>query len=325
MAKFTGARIDLGVGKESVRGTGVAPTYWLRPSEVSVDEKVMRSMDESTRNLIEDSVDSQVVGKLADGEFTLPIRDSSIGLLLLNIFGTDTPAAKSAPKATLYVHSVTVAQSNQHAEITMLLKEANADKDYALSMLTGMELSIELGKHATAKFGFRSKTGAVQARTATYTAENIFLPNHGVVKFASALSGLTAASGIKVRSVNLKIDKKIEDDRALGSVDPEDILNTTFSVTGEIELVYDATTYVTSLLANTAQALRIDLQNTAVTIGTSANPGLQINLAKVLLEEVSRGFGKGDIVTQTLSFKAFYSDTDSSMIGAVLTNLVASY
>jgi hypothetical protein len=48
-------------------------------------------------------------------------------------------------------------------------------------------------------------------------------------------------------------------------------------------------------------------------------------LAKVLLEEVSRSFGKGDIVLQTLKFKGFYSESDSSMITAVLRNTVASY
>lgn len=324
MSKFIGSRIDLGIGRETTRGTAVAPGYWLRPSSVSLDEMVIRSNDESTRNLIEDSIDSQVVGQFAEGEFELPIRDRSFGLLLYSLFGGVSSAVKGG-ESIVYEHTYTVQQSNQHPSLTVHLKEANAAKDYALAMLTSMDLSVELESHAMATFGFRSKKGATGSRTPSYISENIFLPIHGEVKFANDLSGLNAASAIKIRSFSMNINKNAEDDRALGNLGPEDIVNKQFAVEGEIELVYDDQTYVNNMLNNTTQALRIDLTNSSVSIGTSSNPKLRFELAKVLLSEVSRNFEKGDIVVQTLSFKGFYSETDSLLIRSILTNLVASY
>jgi len=89
--------------------------------------------------------------------------------------------------------------------------------------------------------------------------------------------------------------------------------------------VYDDQTQVTNLLGNTAQALRIDFTNTAVTIGATSNPRIRFEFAKTILEEVPRSFNKGDIVTQTLKFKAFYSESDSSMVTNTVRNTVASY
>lgn len=322
MSKFIGSRVDLGIGKETVRGTAVAPGYWLRPSEFSVDERVIKSLDESSRNLIEDSIDSQVVGKFAEGSFSLPVRDKSFGLLLLSMFGS---VADATVETGVYDHTYSVQQSNQHQSLSVHLKEPNTGKDYALAMLTEMEFAVELEKHAMAKFGFRSKGGTSFSRTATYVSENIFLPTMGDVRFAANLAGLGAASAIKIRQVSLKVSKNVEDDRALGDANQQDILNRQFQVEGEITLVYDDQSYVTNLNGNTAQALRVDLTNTGVTIGSTSNPRVRFELAKVLLEEVSRSFGKGDIVLQTLKFKGFYSESDSSMISAVLRNTVASY
>ncbi len=322
MSKFIGSRIDLGAAKEVVRGTAVVPSYWLRPSEVSVDERVMKSLDESSRNLIEDSIDSQIVGKYAEGSFTLPIRDRSFGLLMLALFGS---VADATPEAGVYDHTYSVQQSNQHQSLTLHFKEPNTGKDYALAMLTEMEFAVELEKHAIAKFGFRSKGGSAMARAAAYISENIFLPTHGDIRFAANVAGLGAAIPIKVRQISIKVTKNVEDDRALGDVNQQDILNRQVQVEGELTLVYDDQTYVNDLLNNTVQALRIDLTNTSVTIGLVSNPRIRYELAKVLLEEVGRSFGKGDIVLQTLKFKAFYSESDSSMISTVVRNVVPSY
>lgn len=322
MAKFTGSRIDLGIGKETARGTAVAPGYWLRPSDVTIDEKVVQSVDESSRNLIEDSIDTQLVERFAEGSFTLPVRDKSFGLLMLALMGA---VNDTTVESGVYDHVFTVQQSNQHQSLTVHFKDQNAEKDYALSMLTDLEFAVELQKHAIAKLGFRSKIGASQVRSASYVSENIFLPTMGDIRFATNLAGLGAASPIKIRKVTFKVMKNAEDDRVLGSPDPQDILNRMFVAEGEIELVYDDQTYVNNLLNNTTQALRIDFTNANVTIGAVSNPRIRFELAKALLQDVSRKFVKGDVVVQTLKFKGFYSESDSAMLNLTVRNTVASY
>jgi len=78
-------------------------------------------------------------------------------------------------------------------------------------------------------------------------------------------------------------------------------------------------------IAGTAKAMRIDLINTDVTIGNSANPRVKIDLAKVIFTEISKVTALNDVVRQTLSFKAHYSISDTKMVQIVCTNVVASY
>ena len=71
--------------------------------------------------------------------------------------------------------------------------------------------------------------------------------------------------------------------------------------------------------------MRIQLQNTDVIIGNSSNPAFIIDLAKVFFNEFSRDTTLGNIVSQTIKFKGYYSITDAQAIKTILTNTVSSY
>jgi hypothetical protein len=324
MAKFIGRTADVGIAKEASRGTPQASaTYWLPKISMSIDDKIEQAIDESSIGVIEDSPNAQTISKFAEGEIEGNIQDRSFGLLLLSVFGNSTPSGPA--QTTVYTHAFSVAQDAQHDALTIFLDDGNQDYRYALGVIDSLELDIALGKYATYKAGFRSKKGETTTNSPTYIAENHFLPQHGSVKIATNLAGLTAASTIDIRSVNLKLMNNLEDDRKLGSLDQVDILNKQFSVEGTIELVFNDNTFKTDQLADTAKAMRIRLTNTDVTIGSSLNPQLTIDLAKVKFGEFTRNYGNNDIVTATVAFKAFYSLADSSMITMELINTATSY
>jgi hypothetical protein len=109
-------------------------------------------------------------------------------------------------------------------------------------------------------------------------------------------------------------------------VDPADILNKQFVCSGTIEALFDdEATFKTVVLGDTAKAARFDIKNTGITIGTSSNPELKIDLAKVKFSEITRATPIGDLVKQTLGFKAYYSLSDSKLFQCILTNLAVSY
>ncbi len=130
---------------------------------------------------------------------------------------------------------------------------------------------------------------------------------------------------VNVRSVKLSINKNIEDDRKLGSINQVDILNRQFSVEGSIELVFDAVTFKTFMMADTAKAVRLQLTNSDVTIGAASNPKITIDMAKVKFSSFEKTYGNDEIVMSTVNFRAFYSTTKSDMITVELMNETASY
>ncbi len=323
MTKFIGALADVGIKKEAVRGTAeTSADFYLPKMSLTYDDIIEQADDENTIGVIEDMVDRKVVGKMAEGEIEGKISDKAIGLLLYALLGAK---AVSGPTDSAYTHTFTVAQSAQHQSLTFFVDDDNQDYKYALGMLKSMEIQAEINKFVNFKIGVRSKVGATATLTPSYTAENNFLAQHMVFKTATTQSGLTAASAINIRSVNIKIDKNVEDDRALGSVAPVDILNKQIAIEGELEIVFNDETFKTDMLADTAKAMRIEMNNTDVLIGATSTPKLTIDLHSVKYSNFKRNYSNGDIVTASVQFKAFYKIADSKMVTVTLINAQSSY
>lgn len=323
MSKFIGALANIGFTKEAVRGTAeTTPTFWVPNTSFSMDDVIEQVIDENVLGTIEDSVDAKVVHKSSEGEMEGKIGDKSLGLLLYSLLGAK---AVTGPTDSAYTHTFTVAQSAQHQSLTIFQDDPNQDYKYALAMLKNWELNCELGKFVTYKVGFKAKQGVTSSVTATYAAENTFLPQHGVFKIAATAAGLGAASAFNIRSVKLSVNKNIQEDNAIGNVAPVDILNTQLSIEGEIEAVFNDETFKTQMLADTVQAMRIDLINTDVLIGATSKPQLTIDLNAVKFSEFTRNYSNKDITTATVKFKAFYKLADAKMVTMTLINAQASY
>lgn len=324
MSKFIGRLADIGIAKESVRGTAEsAATFWLPKLTLTVDDGIDQVVDESSIGIIEDSTSSSIVSKYAEGDIEGNIYDKSFGLLLLAALGSVNTTGPA--ETTVYTHAFSVLQSAQHPSLTLFQEDPNQDYKYALGVLRSLEIDVLLGAFAKYKAAFRSKVGASATLTPSYSAENVFLPQHATLKTASNLAGLGAASAVNVRSVKLTINKNAEDDRKLGSVDPADILAKQFSVEGSVELVFNDETFKTDMLADTAKAMRIQLANTDVTIGSTKNPTITIDMAKVKITKFQRKYGNNDVVTAVADFKGHYSLGDTSMISVTLQNTQTSY
>lgn len=411
MSKMTGDLVQVGVVKEATRGTKKAPAYELRWGELEFNQKVMTALDESRTGILEDNRDVKVVGKFGEGSITAPLRDKSIGLFLLSLFGT---SSSSSVSDSAYTHTITVQEAVQHQSLCFHKKDLNGGYDYALAMISSLELSVEPDKLAMFTANFRSKagtntlgtftvtlatpgvftltahtlasgdavvlsttgalpTGLVAGTTyyvyyvdvntfnlcptqadaiagtnkivtsgsqsgvhtatlvgrylaATPTTEYVFLPQHCTFKTAATQATLTAANAINVRSLKLTTESEVEEDRSLGSTDPSDINNKGFSVKAEISYVRAADTYDTALLAGTAYALRIDLNNADQLLGTTSTPRLYFDIHKAILESADTDISKGDLAVQNLVFRASYKEgaDDNAMVKAFLINTVAT-
>lgn len=320
--KYIGRQQSLGIGKETTRGTAVVPAFWLPLINFDFDDKFEHVIDEQLRGIIEDSEDLKVVKKWSEGEIEGHIRDKSFGLLLLAGFGAISSVVK---ETTAYNHTYSVQNGIQHQSLTVEGKNSNEQLAFVLAMINSLKIKAELGKFVEFTAKLIAKLGASASNTPATTVENKFLAKDIIVKFADNLAGLDGASAIKVKNVNLTINKNIESDDILGSIAPDDYNNKQIAIEGGIELNYDAATYKALALAGTQKAMRIDIINTDVTIGASSNPELKIDLARVKFTEWSKSGGLNDIVKQTLNFKAFYSISDSKMVSVVLTNTQTAY
>ncbi len=328
MSKGIGRLMSAGIAKESVRGTAeTAATFYIPFSEANFIPKDDKITDEQSYGVIEDSIAQSIVKEWSEIELGAPLTDKSFGLILLAALGSVNTASNPDAGGNVKDHTFTVSQSSQHQSLTMFLDDpiGAADYKFALGALSSLEISYELGKYVTYKAKFMAKKGASATLTPSTTVENRFLPQNLTFKLATNLAGLTAASAVAIKKVNITIEKNLESDDVLGSTTPADFLNKQFSIKGSLEAIWqNEADFKTAALAGTAQAMRIDLIS-AVTIGTAAHPQITIDLAKIIFSDHSDPIKLNNIMTQTLSFKALYSTTDSKLVTIKLTNLQTSY
>lgn len=329
MAKAIGRQYSVGVARETTRGTAeTTPTYYPQFAEAGVDEKLEFAEREEAYGVIEDAVGADITKQYAGINIKLPVGDKSFPLFLYAALGALSTGDNADSDASIKDHTITVSQTVIHQALTFFLNDPVGGNDYkhAMGMIESLSIEAVMGKFVEATIQARAKKGGTNSITPTTTAENRFLPQHVVVKLATDLSGLGAASALTIKSFKLNITKNLEDDDVIGSVDPADFNNKQLTIEGEFEANWESeTTYKTIMQAGTYKALRFDMINTGVTIGSAANPQVRIDLARVLLKEVTRPIKVNDIIRQTISFKAYYSVADSKMITCLATNAVASY
>lgn len=326
MTLAIGRTVDLGIARETTRGTGVAPAYWVPRVSFSFDDKIIQARETAGIGQLADSDAAFVTTRYGAGDLESEIRDQSFGLFLYAMMGT---LSTSGPTDSAYTHAFSLSESAQHQSLSLTVQDVNTNEMYELVMLDSLEIVCELDSIVSFTASFMGKQGQTftPARTVTYVAENKFTKKHLQLKIAANLASIAAASTISVKRYVLRINKNVVMDDALGTAEPEDFLNRQFSVEGEVELNYNDETYKNYMKNGTNRAMEFKLVNTDATIGASTNPSLTIQMPLVDFFDWEPDYSNDEIVRQTITFKGNYDISGGNNIISTcsLVNTVASY
>lgn len=326
MAKFIGRVANVGVAKEASRGTGVAPTLAIPKTNFNVEDKVTKARSEMDFGTIAGAGNqSLVTQKWAEGDLEGDILLKSFGLLLLNLFGSESVAGSAAAG---YTHTYTLTESSQHQSLTLTLSDDIGTRQFPLAMINSLEIEANLEECVKYTVGFMSKNSMDYATyNPTYVADAKLLGRHTAVKIAATTGDLAAASEIAVKSLKLKIENNTMLDFKLGSIQPADILNQHIVISGELELNYEDRSYQALMLDGSYKALRITIANPDVTAGSSSGvPTFQIDLSRVDFEGWENDAPNDEIATQKITFYALYDITNANVINsAFVINGVSAY
>ena len=324
MSNLIGRLRSVGLAKESVKGTAVAPTYWLPYQTFNPNPVIQNKTKDGATGRIEAGHENAIVSQMAQPSVDGILTDKAIGLVLLSALGAVSSAAKSAPNTSVYDHTFTVKNDNDHPSLTLSYKDANFGKNIAYAMLSKLEIEAKITDFVRYKAEFIAKLEADGTLTPANAAENAFVPKHITVKIADTVAGLGAASAIALQSVKLSINKNAEAIFGLGSHDPSSIVNKELEIVGDIECLENDASWKTLFTGGTNKAMSITMLSDTV-IGTSSAPQLVITFNKVYFDTYKESANLKDLIKENLSFKMLYSLTDSKAVQAVLTNLATAY
>jgi len=304
MAKFIGRLLDIGVARESTRGTSVAPVIRFPQTTLSLDDKVVKARSIGGLGTLADSEESFVTTKYGQGDLEGEIRSKGFGYLLYAMLGGYT--APAAPLDSAYIHPFTVSQSNTHQSLCFTVVDPNTSESYPLVMLDSLAITSELDEVVRYTASFMSKKGNSTGNTVPAAVhEYKFTKKHLRFKIAANIASLSSASAISLKSLTLTIAKNVALDDVLGTAEPEDIYNRQLSVEGTITLNYVADTYKNYMKDGNHKAVEIAFINRDVTIGAgNTYPSLKIQLPKVDFFDWEPDYSLDEIVSETFSFKA---------------------
>lgn len=326
MGRIIGRLTKIGLGRETTRGTSVVPLYWIPVLDLGFDDKIELKDNESGFGNLANIQDSRITKQWGEGDYSGKIYDKSVGLELTLLFGA-LPVSTQRTTTGVYDNVYAMVQSNQHITGTAGVVEANYSARFALAAINSWSLESEVGDYVKRTVNLMSKKSASASDTPAYTNENEFTAKDMSIKFAAAGAvdaTIDAATAVKIRSVNLDINKNADGLQVFGSNDLDDIVNKSVEVTGEFEMYYDDRTYHTLAAAGTHQAIRIEMLDTSTIIGTSGthNPALRFTMREVALDFPERGFDNNDITTIKVGFRAMLNLATGTQIEARLTNAV---
>lgn len=218
--------------------------------------------------------------------------------------------------------------TNTHPSFTLYGSDPVGDERAPYCMLDSLEMEFIVGDFGkfTSKF-MGKKLETASAQSPSYTSDNPFLTKHAAVKFASDESGLNAASASVVQRFKLGVSKNLKDVQAFGDTDISSIHNQQFGIKGDLEAIYNTTTYRDYVANSTKKACRIQAINDDVTelftaSPTSDNvyPSVYVDMARLSFNEWDRSDDNNGLVNQTMGFSGEFGVSEAMTIEILLLN-----
>jgi len=324
MAEIIGRNIEIGIATEATRGVAeTTADKWGRKMTANVVERATHVVDETTRGVLEDGEGRRVVQTFVEGDIEGIAHADMIGYLFANLYGI--AVATEVEAGEVYSHVFNLKQDIQHQSLTLFAKDGSVQQSvFGNAMVSTMELSATIDDYVRFTAGFIASSSASNADTPSYDTEYDWIARDIEVKVAATEGGLTGATDVPAKSLSVSFDQGLIRDHVVGSYTPDDVYNAKMMIEGTMTLNFADEVYKDYYLGNDSLYMSITLTGEAL-IGTTDVPTMEILLYKAQFTDWNRSGDASDLVTQEVTFRAFYNSTDQKQSQVTLQNKTTAY
>lgn len=326
MTFVKGEDINIGIARETVRGTPETPSQWIPGrTPTGVHLVVDKVPIKETRGGGMSSQGNVMVQKRSEGDLEFNVRNNSIGMLLLSLLGSVSTSANGSA----YDHTFSILTGNpQHPTLTLGLSQlGQQDYEYKKCICTALELRTPIDDlvNATAEF-----MGVDEATHADYSpafadTDHYFRHYDVTIKMAADVAGLGAASAMAVKEFSLSLANNGRVNQNIGSLNPADVFGLMHEITGSIAVDYDGEANHAIYAAEAYKAMEITLERSDIDLDTGIHPKIVITLPKISYSNLTPDRPIDDIATEGIEFMAHYDEDEAKGIEIVVTNSIANY
>jgi len=294
----------------------------MRKVTANVVERATHALDDSTRGRLEDGEGRRKVQSHIEGDVEGILHADVLGWFLANIYGVvNTTTVTGSVKS----HVFTLRQNIQHQSLTLFAKDGSVQQSvFSNAMINTLEITAAIDDYVRFSASFLAAVAASNSATPSYDTEYDFVARDITVKIADSEAGLAGATATKVKDLGIKWDQGLIRDHVVGAYAPGDIYNARLMIDGNFTLNFADETFKDLYLGNTAKYMSITIAGEA-DIGSGNFPTITIVLNKVQFMDWNRAGGANELVTEPITFRAFYNPTDSEQSTVTVKNLTASY
>ena len=322
MSEFIGRSISFGVAKESTRGTAASSaSKWVRKTKADVIPKATRVIDQTSFGTLEDSDRVRTVRRWNEGTLEGNLHADVVGYFFMNLYGSPTTTADSSA----YSHAFTLSQSITHPTLSLFVQDGDV-RDVVMpgAVISSLEITAQTDKYVAFNAAFVGKQESTVSSTPSFGTDYDWISKDIVAKVASTNSGLSSATALKLKDLSIKWTSGAVADYVFGSISPDNIYNGTFAIEGKFTRNFTDTTFEDMFTGDTDTYMQIDITGDTE-IDTGIYPELTILLNKVQITDWQRISTNDQLVTEEVSFKAFYNSADTQQSSVTLVNLTSSY
>jgi hypothetical protein len=247
--KGIGRLIQVGLAKETTRGTAISSAAWWNPwNDLTLDEHKEFAVDAQSYGVIEDSTNLTQTKQWAQGSISGSVLDQSFGLILYSMFGTLTSHSTHSGESIVYDNIFNIQEGAQHQSLTLFLHDplSAVDYSYANGVVEKLEINMALKKFIEFTASLKALTGVSQSTfTPATTTDNRFVAQHMTAKFAlnsAGLAGTLTATGTASSTIHV----------TACSINPQTNLKVGMGVTGTN---IPANTTIAKIVSSTAYDL----------------------------------------------------------------------
>lgn len=309
----------LGVGKETIRGTPVAPSVYIPvTADSEMEYKLNLIEDELIRGIFE-RFPPQAGTKECSGTIGLEVDDKNCGLFFLSLLGDlstqDIGGAGGAYQHTFKRHSSEI----KLPSLTIYLDRKMVKKRYPLSVVKSVSFTGAGDGKISASFSVIAKTeeDTTEPMTPTWTEYKPFM-------FHQAKILIDNTQVYNVKDWSLTIDNGATGIRALiGSQDVQDIVAFgKMTVNGTMTIYFENETERNKFLSNTAAQLEIIYEGEP--LETNIKRTFKILLPRI--HYTAYPFQNVDgLLGASVSFNCYFSLNSQFGVQIILINDVSGY
>jgi len=319
---YVGQLGAVGVAKESVLGTFVAPTRFIPtylPMNIGSPDinlllsKGVRSVPDFVYKA------QQGAGMLKNGKFKFEVEPENIGECLMASFGTDTLTGPT--NTSVYTHTFTRLAAAQLPTYSIWVKNGLNYPTFVGCMVNKIDFDIKAGEWVITDvdwMGSAYASGGV-TESLSYSTLNPFKFDQAVIT--------VAGSGVSLyKDIKLSIDNKVKVDPVLGgSIYSNVIFSEAMEVTLSATIVVENSTEWAKFIAGTASSFTIALTSAQnITSSSPSTPySLTFTIPNIYYKAAPLPLANG-LIEITFQAQGVYNTGTSNTISVALANSIST-